>query len=46
MSKKLSLKESGSSLNQKIFPEIITHEISEINSSFHMKQRTAGKVYF
>ena len=35
--KKLSLKGSGVSQNQKKFPETITHKISETNSSFHVK---------
>ena len=26
------------------FPEIVTHKIFEINSSFHVKWRTTGKV--
>ena len=38
MSKKVSLKESGASWNEKkIFPETITHKISEVNSRVQVK---------
>ena len=30
--------------NRTTFPDTITHKIFETNSSFHMKQRTTGKV--
>ena len=30
--------------SKKKFPETITHKISETNSTFHVKWRTAGKV--
>ena len=43
MSKKLNLKESEASKNQKKFPETIIHKIFESNSNFHVKQRTMRK---
>ena len=44
MSKKLSLKGSGAVRIRKMFPELITLKISKTNASFHVKQRTTGKV--
>ena len=37
MSKKLSLKRSGASKDQKKFSETLTHKIFETNPSFHVK---------
>ena len=44
MLKKLSLKGSGASQNQKNFAETMTYKISETNSSSRVKDRTTGKV--
>ena len=44
MSKKLRLKWSAASYNQKNVPDGITHKISETNSSFHMKYPATRKV--
>ena len=41
MSKKLNLTGCEASLNQKKFPETITHKVSETGSSFRVKWRTA-----
>ena len=38
--KKTTLKGSGATQNQNMFPETISHKKFETNSSFHMKQRT------
>ena len=46
MSKKLILKGSGVSQNQKKFPETITHKIFKTISGFYVKQRITGKVEF
>ena len=41
-----NLQGSVVSSNKKLYPEIIIHKIFQTNSSYHVKQRTIGKVQF
>ena len=43
---KSNLRSLGRVESKKMLPETIIHEISETNSSFHVKSRTTGKVQF